>query len=186
MTTLIRLTIKQRRAEYATMLALVICATVAYGALAAMIAALDLPHCLSVESAATVRCQAASAQWAGLRGVGMAIAYGAAALSAVAGTLVGVTLVAVEIEQRTAFLPWTMGTSRRRWLIERALVLVACCGIPCIVLALTSDVAQQAVGQGEQRSGIDVHRRPVHRLQHLVTPIARGGPRGNICRAPCF
>jgi hypothetical protein len=30
------------------------------------------------------------------------------------------------------------------------------------------DVAQQAVGQGEQRPGIDIDRRPVHGPQHLV------------------
>ena len=37
------------------------------------------------------------------------------------------------------------------------------------------DVAQQAVGQREQRPGIDVHRRPVHGPQHLVRHRRRPG-----------
>jgi hypothetical protein len=143
MTTLIRLTIKQRRAEYVATLGLLVSGTIAYVALAGMIASLDLPSCLTAESASSVRCQTASAQWVGLRSAAMMIGYGSTALSAIAGALVGVTLVAVEIEQRTAFLPWTMGTSRRRWLLERALILAVCCAIPCVVLALASDLAQQ-------------------------------------------
>jgi hypothetical protein len=143
MTTLIRLTIKQRRTEYLTTLALLVSGTIAYVALAGMIASLDLPSCLTAESASSVRCQTASAQWVGLRSAGMTIGYAVTALSVIAGALVGDTLLAVDLAPQSAYLPWTMGTSRRRWLLERALVLTVCCAVPCVVLALASDVAQQ-------------------------------------------
>jgi hypothetical protein len=45
------------------------------------------------------------------------------------------------------------------------------------------DVAQQALGQVEQRPGIDVHRRPVHGPQHLVRHCRR--PRNGEEFTPC-
>ena len=36
-----------------------------------------------------------------------------------------------------------------------------------------SDIAQQAVGQRQQRAGIDIHRRAMHRAQHFIRDIRR-------------
>lgn len=54
---------------------------------------------------------------------GMAVEAGSAIAIAFLSLVLGVGLVAREVEQRTALLAWTLAPSRRRWYAERALVL---------------------------------------------------------------
>lgn len=62
------------------------------------------------------------------------------------GLVLGVPLVAREVEHGTAAVAWTLGRSRTRWLIRRLafvlLVLVVCLGL----IALTSEVLAAALG----------------------------------------
>jgi hypothetical protein len=55
--------------------------------------------------------------WAGKVMAAMAV------LPLIAGVLIGVPLVGAEIEQRTATIAWSLGPSRRRWLVVRLAIL---------------------------------------------------------------
>ncbi|MGH2467339.1 MAG: hypothetical protein ACRDGL_06380 [Candidatus Limnocylindrales bacterium] len=61
-----------------------------------------------------------------------------------AGLLLGVPLVAREIEWGTAPLAWTLARSRRRWLLARALPLAVVLGVVLAVPALAAQVLQGA------------------------------------------
>ena len=49
---------------------------------------------------------------------------GAALLPALAGIVLGLSTVAKELDQRTAVLAWSVGPSRRRWMLQRVVPLV--------------------------------------------------------------
>jgi len=56
------------------------------------------------------------------------------------GLIVGVKLVGAEIERGTAALPWTVGTSRSRWLLVRVAILAGAIALTCSALSLAVDV----------------------------------------------
>jgi hypothetical protein len=66
-----------------------------------------------------------------------------AVLPLLAGILVGVPLVGSEIETRTATIAWSLGPSRRRWLVTRVAILVV--GL-AVVLALPAFAADLLSG----------------------------------------
>ena len=53
-----------------------------------------------------------------------AVALVAAYVPALAGFILGIATVAKELDQRTAVLAWSVGSSRRGWLLQRTLPLV--------------------------------------------------------------
>src|SRR5574340_701891 len=62
----------------------------------------------------------------------------------IAGLLLGVPLVGREIEWGTAPLAWTLGRSRRRWLLARAVPLGIALGLILVVPALAAQALQSA------------------------------------------
>lgn len=136
---LVALTLKQHRFEIATHLGIVSVLAVSVAGLAVAFASLGLDRCAVPSDA----CRAAEASWSGLRVPSTILAYAVAALPVLTGGIVGASLVASELEQQTAFMPWTIGRSRRRWLIDRGAVLAVFVVAPLLLLGLASDVLQQ-------------------------------------------
>ncbi len=67
-----------------------------------------------------------------------------AALPVLAGILVGVAVVGRELEAGTASLAWTMGRSRRRWYLTRALLLAAILGVVLSLPAFAAEFLEHA------------------------------------------
>ncbi len=63
---------------------------------------------------------------------------GAAILAPLVGVLLGVPLVAQELELRTSALAWSLNPSRRRWLVGRTLPMVALVLVGLGVVGLTT------------------------------------------------
>jgi hypothetical protein len=57
----------------------------------------------------------------------------------VGGLLVGGPIVARELESGTARLAWSLGPSRTRWFVQRALPLLAMLFLACLAVGLTAD-----------------------------------------------
>ena len=74
-----------------------------------------------------------------VEGIGQALVIAGVAGPAVAGVILGAGLVSKEIERGTAVMPWTMGRSRRRWLLERMLVIGVLLGGFSLALAALTD-----------------------------------------------
>jgi hypothetical protein len=67
-----------------------------------------------------------------------------AALPLLAGIVLGVSVVARELESGTAALAWTMSRSRRRWLLARVIPLAAALSVLLLIPALAADVLEHA------------------------------------------
>jgi hypothetical protein len=68
-----------------------------------------------------------------------AVASWAAFVPALAGVILGIAVVAKELDQRTAVLAWSVGPSRRRWLLQRTIPLLGVLvllGIGCAQLTV--------------------------------------------------
>lgn len=63
-----------------------------------------------------------------------------AVLPLLTGILVGVPLVGSEIETRTATIAWSLGPSRRRWLVVRLAILGVVLGAALMLPAFTADL----------------------------------------------
>lgn len=98
------------------------------GVVAARLLAFDLPVvCLDPESANPIcggRQYDAFAYQAFAEGWTGPLRVGAALLPALAGIVLGLSTVAKELDQRTAVLAWSVGPSRRRWMLQRVVPLV--------------------------------------------------------------
>lgn len=75
-----------------------------------------------------------------------------AVLPFIAGALLGVSLVAREVEQRTASIAWSLSASRRRWLLVRfgllAVVLGAVLALPAMAAGLLEGVRMPWIDPG--------------------------------------
>lgn len=69
---------------------------------------------------------------------------GMAVLPFVAGLLLGVPLVAREVEQRTATLAWSLQSSRLRWLFKRALIVAALLAAVLAIPATAAEILEPA------------------------------------------
>lgn len=56
---------------------------------------------------------------------GSSVAFFGAVFPAIAGVILGIAAVAKELDQRTAVLAWSVGPSRRQWLLQRVVPLLA-------------------------------------------------------------
>lgn len=100
----------------------------AAGFVAARLLAFDLPPaCFEFESsdpACAGRQYDAIAYQAFANSWTAPIAFVGAMLPSIAGVILGIAAVAKELEQRTAVLAWSVGASRRTWLLQRIVPLV--------------------------------------------------------------
>lgn len=69
---------------------------------------------------------------------------GMALLPFVAGLLLGVPLVAREVEQRTATLAWSLQSSRRRWFVKRAIIAATALAAVLAVPAAAAEFLEPA------------------------------------------
>jgi hypothetical protein len=138
MRTLVRVTFRQHQFEIVALGVLLTLVTVGLLAIMAIWATLPFAECMAATEM-TARCYAANETFQVLGAIGMPLMIVAVAGPAVAGVILGAGLVGKEIERGTAVMPWTMGRSRRRWLLERVLVLAALVGAIALALAVTTD-----------------------------------------------
>jgi hypothetical protein len=147
------------RAELVGVAGLIALLLLAAGVVAARLLAFDLPAiCLDL-STVDVACQGRqfdvveyqtfASNWTS------SVAVGAALLPALAGVILGLSTVAKELDQRTAVLAWSVGPSRRRWMLQRAVplgVVVFVLGIGCaqLIAALAQLRSPGAFGVPEQ------------------------------------
>lgn len=138
MRTLARLTFRQHRFEIVALGALGVLIMAGLAAVIAIWWSLPIAECMAATEM-TARCHAVNetvqSSLVVLAPLGIAAVVG----PAVAGVILGAGLVSKEIERGTAVLPWTLGRSRRRWLLERMLVLAAFVGGMGLVLAVLTD-----------------------------------------------
>ena len=140
--------------------------------------------------------QAFAASWGG------SVAVAATMLPAIAGVILGIAAVAKELDQRTAVLAWSVNSSRRHWLLQRVIPLLAV----IVVLGLGSPLLFTAMlrltksGTGSDRTtdlrvdrqsrlrpdGIrDLSVRDHHRHRRDAGPPAAEPPRGRRIRPVC-
>jgi hypothetical protein len=121
-------TLRPLRTELLGVAGLAALLALAAGVVAARLLAFDLPAgCLDFQSTDpaclgrqfdAVEYRAFADSWTG------GIAYVAALFPAIAGVILGIAAVAKELDQRTAVLAWSVGPSRRIWLLQRVVPLL--------------------------------------------------------------
>lgn len=129
------------------------------GVVAARLLAFDLPAACLDPASADAACQGRQFDATAYRSFAESwigpLRVGAALLPALAGIVLGLSTVAKELDQRTAVLAWSVGPSRRRWMLQRVVPLtvgVFLLGVACerLIVALihlvdpgTVDIPQQ-------------------------------------------
>ena len=126
--TSLRATLRPLRTELLGVVGLTALVLLAAGAVAARLLAYDLPAACfdfsSVDPACVARQYDVAAYMSLAGNWGGTVAVVATVLPAIAGVILGVAAVAKELDQRTAVLAWSVGPSRRRWLIQRVVPLL--------------------------------------------------------------
>ena len=124
----LRATLRPLRTELLGVAGLTALVLLAAGAIAARLLAYDMPAACfdfsSVDPACVARQYDVAAYMSLAGNWGGMIAVGAAVLPAIAGVILGIAAVAKELDQRTAVLAWSVGPSRRRWLLQRVVPLL--------------------------------------------------------------
>jgi len=136
-----RAVLRQARFETAALAIAALLGVAGLTVLALALSGLDLRAC-AAETVPSGRCAAALELAAPLAMGGMALQLLSAAAVAFLSLVLGVGLVAREVEQRTALLAWTLAPSRRRWYAERALVLGLAALAAAAVVGAASDAFQ--------------------------------------------
>jgi len=147
MRTLVRVTFRQHQFEIVALGTLLLIAVVGLIVIPVIWSMLPLAECTAAGSMAPEdvtaelmrKCTALFDTVYVLGGIGQAFVVAGVAGPAVAGVILGAGLVSKEIERGTAVMPWTMGRSRRRWLLERVLVIAALVGVVALALAALTD-----------------------------------------------
>lgn len=159
MRTTIRLMIKTLRFEIVAMTVAVIVLSGVALYVTWQLGQVGIPHqCLYsgssfahvVDPALDAQCQAARDRFYQLAETGGQILAGAVLIPWVAGLLIGVPLVARELESGTASLAWTLSRSRWRWYLRRVIPLAAIVG-----LALLLPAAATIILQGARQPDVD-------------------------------
>ena len=133
---LVRLTVRQHRFEVIALCALLALTALGLAAVGAVWSTLPVAECLLTSGP---RCQALMDTLQVINAIGAPVLAVAVAGPAAAGVILGAGLVSKEVDRGTAVLPWTMGRSRRRWLLERMLVFAAIVGGLALILAVLTD-----------------------------------------------
>lgn len=139
--TTIRLTLKQQRFEITVLalatMAMAVVALVVIGRLIALPG--EIAGCQN-----PVTCAALGQELFQLQPRAFPIAALSAVIPVFAGLVIGIAVVAREIERGTAWLPWSFSPSRRTWLLRRVAVLGAIVGVMALVPAVTSEMLASA------------------------------------------
>lgn len=137
-----RLTFKQHRFGLVGMGLILLGIAASAAAFALFIGSLGLADCATVTTAS---CLAAGERLAGVNTPLSLIRAGALPVAVIAGVFLGVPIVASEIEDGTASIPWTLSRSRARWLMARVLIIGAVLLTLTACVGLALDGVQQAL-----------------------------------------
>lgn len=107
------------------------------------------PSCLAADATVPVSCNegkaaAAFLAWGSARNSSDIVGIGMAIVPLIVGVVLGGPLVGREIERGTTQLAWWMSPSRRRWLLERVLLLGLLAVVFVVPLAIASQVLEAA------------------------------------------
>ncbi len=159
MRTTIRLMVKSLRFEIVAMSVAVILLGCVALYLAWRLGQVGIPHeCLysnspfgeQYDATLDATCQAARDRFYELVNTGGQVLAMTVLIPCVAGLLIGVPLVARELESGTASLAWTLSRSRRSWYLRRVIPLAAIVG-----LALLLPAAATVIMQGARQPDVD-------------------------------
>ncbi|MFL5871130.1 MAG: hypothetical protein ACJ75R_08605 [Solirubrobacterales bacterium] len=104
-------------------------------------------HCFgSSEPVFTVDCQSTAATW--ISRIARLSASIVPIFPVVAGLLAGGPIVARELETGTARLAWSLGPSRLRWFVQRALPILVMVFLAGLAVGLTADALLKLVNPG--------------------------------------
>lgn len=143
--TTIRLTLKQQRFEIVVLtMATIVIAIVALAVSGRLVA---LPGEIA-KCQDPVTCATLGSELFQLQPRAFPIAALGAVVPVFAGLVIGVAVVAREVERGTAWLPWSYSPSRRTWLLRRVVVLGAAVGALALVPAVTSEILLSAANPG--------------------------------------
>ena len=168
MLTQARLAIRLNRFALFVVGAIVIVASLAALIVAAALRAAATPECLASrwDSSATAACQAQLTNFDHIDGTwGGPLAGVLGGIAPIGGLLVGVSLVAREIEERTAAIAWSLAPSRTRWLVGRvapvAVILLVLFAIAAIAATDLEGAANPSVNPllsfyGESSRGLEL------------------------------
>jgi hypothetical protein len=147
--------LRPSRPELLALAALVGIGLVLLLALAARLAAFGIPaSCFASSDAPSAACQKANpgdiASYLDIAGVGAPAAFLAIAAGApLVGVILGLTLIAKDIELGTTEFAWSMSPSRRRWMVMRlapvAIAIVAVGGATGLVAELLEALRQPTI-----------------------------------------
>ena len=102
------------------------------------------PSCLA--NSTTPACDAAFFYQVGSLGSELIIAMGV--LPIAVGGVLGSQLFSREIERATVQLPWSLTSSRTRWLAERVLILLVFVGLIVLAPAITTTILEGSISPG--------------------------------------
>jgi hypothetical protein len=132
----VRLIVKQYRFELTA-----IVATLLVAAAVGLLVLARLPGLVEEASAcgSGYACQGLLDDAARMRQLGGLASAIASAIGAFGGIVLGVAVVGREVERGTAALAWPLARSRRRWLLNRAVVIAALLAVAALIPSLVAD-----------------------------------------------
>lgn len=142
--TTVRLTLLQLRFELVIFALGLIGLLVAWLGLIALFGSLDLSACTDAAAAASATCFERIASSEGVVGLALPLQIMLSVVSLLAGILLGIAVVAREIESGTATLAWSLGISRQRWLLRRLGLLALIVAALVVPAALAANLWEQA------------------------------------------
>jgi ABC-type transport system involved in multi-copper enzyme maturation permease subunit len=140
--TTIRLVLKQSRFELIVLLAAIIALACAMLYLALRLSVLQGVDCNQIDCAAVADERSNLETWS------FPLQQLAVIMPVFAACILGVPIVGREIERSTAVLAWSIGLSRRRWLIERFGIIGAVLAAGCVLPALATSLVTAASHPG--------------------------------------
>jgi len=145
---LLRLISKQYRFELVAVLAVFVVLSLAAIGLTIELSGLRMEACLD-PAAAPAHCADSQRVWENLQTPVTYVRYGATVLTIFITVFAAAPLVAKDIERGTVILPWTLGLSRRRWLLERVLVVLGTATLAAVALGWLLDLMTAASMAGQ-------------------------------------
>ena len=139
MLTATRLTYRINRFEVRAILAATVASVVVTALVLAWIRSSGYAQCVAGDGPPSTICfeQEDIGRWA-TRIAGMSLQL-AGAFPLLAGLLLGVPLIARELDKGTARLAWSLGPSRGRWYVQRVLPVLVVVGLSALIIGLVAE-----------------------------------------------
>lgn len=143
-----RAALRPHRSELVAIAILSVVVLLLAGGLAIRLLSFDLPpECLGFDGPSSATCEGLGREIAEYNDTrdrwSMPAFYGIALLPVLSGLVLGISLVAKELDQGTTTLAWSIGPSRRRWLLLRVVPVVAFVVAAGLAAGLLGDLLMQ-------------------------------------------